>query len=166
MSRYYVKVVDGVIVDGPKEISESQKESPNVEWTREQMNRHGFFEVDVTMDALTETIDLVNPIITPTAVTFNRIPRTNSEILKEVKKGLISFARNKAENRIIRKHPQSKINRAFFGLLTTEKSVAMHDDMEAIYTALDTYEEAVRVATTRIDAQAVVLNLPEIGQED
>lgn len=70
---FYVKVSNGVIVEGPKELQSSESSSPNVNWSKEQMKLNGYFIVDMSHDHLTEKVDTNNPTIMESGVTFPRI---------------------------------------------------------------------------------------------
>lgn len=76
---HYVKVEKGIIVDGPRELSQSESDSPNVHWGPDQLRANSWFEVDLTHDPLTERIDYANPNINGDYVSYPRLPLTESE---------------------------------------------------------------------------------------
>lgn len=77
--RYYVKVEDGDVVEGPLEISASVTESPNTDWPAEQMLKHGFYEVNLLYNPQTEKIDYDNPTVTEDSVVYPRLPLSDDE---------------------------------------------------------------------------------------
>lgn len=70
MSRFYVKVVDGKVVDGPHPMSSSESDSPNVNWGPEQLKLNNIFIVNLDHDPLTQVVDYTSPKITKDAVTY------------------------------------------------------------------------------------------------
>ena len=79
--RHYVKIENGVIVDGPKEIPSLESSSPNVHWGTRQMNLHGFYEVKYApFNPDTHKIDLNNPQINDYYVFYDVIPLSSSEL--------------------------------------------------------------------------------------
>lgn len=76
---YYVKVVNGVIVEGPKELSNSDSDSPNIHWGANQLALNGYQLVDISYDKSTQKIDLANPVITDGIVSYNRTTLTTKE---------------------------------------------------------------------------------------
>jgi len=82
--RFYVKVEDGDVVDGPKPISGSPTDAPNTDWGADQMLKHGFYEVDLTHDEYTEKIDYENPTVMEDYVVYPRIPlQADEKAIKE-----------------------------------------------------------------------------------
>lgn len=77
----YVKVIDGLIVEGPKEVSSNESDSPNVHWGSEQLKLNNIFFVDIDHDPLSEKIDYANPVITKESVTYSRISLSASEVI-------------------------------------------------------------------------------------
>ena len=80
--KHYVKVIDGKIVEGPKEISNSESDSPNTNWGNQQMSLNDFFFVDLSHDPMTEKIDYENPMIIGDGsvyqVSYPRIPLSDT----------------------------------------------------------------------------------------
>lgn len=66
----YVKIENGKIVEGPKNISSSESDSPNIHWGYNQLKANGYFIVDLAHDPMTEKIDYANPVITEDAVIY------------------------------------------------------------------------------------------------
>src|SRR3990167_3790200 len=110
--KHYVKVENGVIVEGPKEISSSQSASPNIYWSKEQMKLNGFFQVDLTHDQDMEILDLTNPIITSDGVSFPIVDKPASEALECVKTTLLREKKKEAYEIIFKKYSVSDISLA------------------------------------------------------
>jgi len=77
--RYYVKVEDGDVVDGPRQISSNESDSPNENWGKDQMGKHGYFEVNLDHDERTEKIDYDNPTVAEDGVEYPCIPLLDAE---------------------------------------------------------------------------------------
>lgn len=75
----YVKVENGVITEGPKDLSSSSFDSPNVHWSASQMKDSGYIIVDLTYNDMVEIIDYANPVISDNSVTYPRIPLTTQQ---------------------------------------------------------------------------------------
>lgn len=90
MSKYYVKVNNGQIVEGPQELSGSSTDSPNIFWGQEQMSLNNIFLVDIDCDPLIEKIDFENPIIKSDSVSYLRIQLTLDEQIIAWNKDVLS----------------------------------------------------------------------------
>ena len=90
----YVKVIDGKIVEGPKELSASESDSPNSHWSDQQLKLNNIILVDTTHNPLTEKVDYSNPVITKDSVSFPVITLSLTDqttlLNKEAIKGRLS----------------------------------------------------------------------------
>jgi|SRR3989338_1234742 len=100
MSRHYVKVVDGVVIGYPEQLSESGSATPNTSWKPEQMKLHGFYEVDLSHDEVEETIDLDLYEIDGDFVVFAKVKKSSSEILDNSRNKKLIELNSKANNKI------------------------------------------------------------------
>lgn len=127
MSRYYVKVKGGVIVEGPKPIGSSISDSPNTGWSKKQMSIHDMFEVDLSCDEIKEYRDLDNPIITENSVTYPIIKKPTEEYLAELRLKLTNQARSIYESMLLEKY---SIVSLVIG--STNKESEVFKDMESL----------------------------------
>lgn len=79
---YWVKVSNGIIVDGPHPLSRDITFVPNVYWPDHQLALHGYAIVDLSR-ADDEKIDLSRPTINGTRVTFPKRKKNAEETATE-----------------------------------------------------------------------------------
>jgi hypothetical protein len=81
----YVKIntdnINEISISKPMDLSLSQQDSPNVFWKKEQMKLHGYYLVDISYNQNIEDIDLEHPLFKNDEVKYNRIPKSEQEVL-------------------------------------------------------------------------------------
>lgn len=155
--RYYVKVVNGVVVDGPRLMSSNISEAPNTNWQADQMKRWDFIEVDISCDKEKEFIDYANPVVNGDSVTYNRIQLNPLVVLQEVKKKLVGREKANLANRIYQEFDREEIILIALGVLGGVQTKARIQNM---VDAWQDYKQAVNNSTTVEDAKACVVNWP------
>jgi hypothetical protein len=78
--KHFVKVKNGIVVDGPKVLSDNPSDSPNSQWKNEQLSLNSYFIVDLACDECMEKIDYANPVVSKDSVTYKRIALTQTEM--------------------------------------------------------------------------------------
>lgn len=76
---HYVKIIDGVLVAGPFDLSHDPSFSPNKDWSVEQLARHNFYLTDASVRS-DETLDLASFTITGQSVLFQK-PKKSQAVL-------------------------------------------------------------------------------------
>lgn len=160
--RQYVRVVNGTITEGPKPLSEKDSISPNQYWGFDQMKENGFFEVDLKIDSVIESIDYQNPSIKTNSVTYPRISKTNTQILTYCKKVKIKELREKAGSIFLEKHDIAKNFAVIYGFLTNGPATALKNDFQTLFNSLVTGESNVNALTTRAEIEAYIHTFPSI----
>ena len=157
--RHYVKVANGVIVDGPREISSGGSESPNISWSSEQMKLNGFFEVNLEYNPDTETIDYQNPTITSDSVTYPRNPIDSTTALSICKTRIIKASRLEALQRIRDKYDIMEMMIVALGFQTNS---GMGSDIQLVLDSFTNYRNSVNSSTTISDAKSQTVNWPNL----
>ena len=157
--RHYVKVANGVIVDGPREISSGGSESPNTGWSGEQMKLNGFFEVNLEYNPDTETVDYQNPTITADSVTYPRNSIDSTTALSICKTRLIKAARLEALRRIRDKYDIMEMMIVALGFQTNS---GMGSDIQLVLDSFTNYRNAVNSSATISDAKSQTVNWPNL----
>lgn len=162
MTRFYVQVQNGQVMGGPNTLSTLGHESPNVFWSKDQMKRHGYFEVSIQFDPSVESIDMDNPVITGDAVTYNRIPHTNTKILTIARKRRIQSIREMGQNIVFSKHPIYKQLSASLGLYSDEARAVIKAEIKSIIDAVNLMESEINAKTTREEIENYNVNFPTL----
>lgn len=76
---HYVEFVDGKVVGLPKAISNSPTDSPNTQWSFEQMVLNNFAYCDVSYDPMVETIDYSSYSVINDTIIFQKIPLSDAD---------------------------------------------------------------------------------------
>ena len=160
--NHYVKVQNGVVVDGPKPLSSSESDTPSQNWSSEQMRLHGFFRVDISCDSIKETVDFQNPIITEDSVTYNRIQKPSNLVLSECKHLKRMIIKQNAETIIASKYSVQDQNFVALGIAGNGASNTLKSDVKAVYSALLLAIDQVNQATTPDAINAVKPDWPQI----
>lgn len=82
--RYYVRLSEfGAVIGYPQVLSNNPSDSPNEQWSDEQLKKNGIIIVDIDCDDMIERIDFDHPIIDNGKVTYNTVPLDNSDFNKK-----------------------------------------------------------------------------------
>lgn len=76
---HYVKIVSGVLVAGPFELSSDPSFSPNKDWSAEQLARHDFYLTDASIRS-DETLDLAAFTVTGQSVSFQKPKKSQATL--------------------------------------------------------------------------------------
>lgn len=81
--NYYVKVVDGEVKGLPQVLSPYNSDTPNANWSIDQMRLNGFFIVYLDFDPKTQKVDYDNPIVSEESVVYPILDKTEEELLED-----------------------------------------------------------------------------------
>ena len=162
MRRYYVTVKDGQVIHEPKEIGSLHSDAPNLFWKAEQMALHGFVEVDLNYDKVTESIDLDNPVINKGSVTYPRITKDMSLVIIASRKRRILYITEQANRIIENKYSFQEILYVALGAINGTFGQELRDDVTAIMQSLKQAKSELSNLTTREQIEAYTHTFPII----
>ncbi len=162
MTRYYVKFKNGVLLSTPKVISGSETETPNTSWSKDQMKLNDFFEVDINFDPLTETIDLLNPVVSGESVIYQRTQKSDLYIVSSVKSIKISQMKKDAQELVFEKHPVYKQLSASLGLYDSTTISTIKNSVKKMIDYVNLAESEINSKTTRAEVENYIISFPSI----
>ena len=160
--RYYVKLINGAIIGAPRLISQSEGDSPNINWSKDQMKLNNFVEVDLNYNPETETIDLSSPIISGNSVTFPRTPFTQATILQKSKNETKKLITTMAKNVISNKYDEFTLLMVSMNLLPLNQKNDITSKCQTIVNSMLTMRNEVDALTTVESVKSYAISFPTI----
>lgn len=160
--KYFVILRNGQVLDGPFIVSSSPSDSPNIEWSDDQMAKNNFAYVDLDHDKYSESIDYENPVIDGMSVSYPRIPAPKENAINELRNEKLSFLKKKTESIILSKYSVQDEVSAALGLHSEEFVAVMVDDLRSIYQVYDLAKDELAKMTDKEQIDSYNPEFPRI----